>query len=84
MAGAEYHDAKMCTNKHFIRPVLFTFFRYSTPELKAFIKERLGTAVWEEGVEPYRNWLTAPPGNDAPNHIKLYWWILAFWGRLDR
>ena len=80
MAGAVYHNAKQCKNKHFVRPALFGFYQYGLPELKSFVKERLGGAVWEEGDEAYMGWLTAQPGNDVPNHIKLYWWILMFWG----
>lgn len=84
MAGAEHHEAKFCTQRHIIRPVLFTFFQHGTSELKNFVKENLGVSVWEDGMEAYTKWLTIPPGNDAPNHLKLYWWILMFWRRLPQ
>jgi len=84
MAGAEYHSAQECALRHYIRPVLFAFFQYGLPELKAFIKENLGIAVWEESVEAFQTWLTRPPGNEAPNPVKLYWWILMFWKRLPQ
>lgn len=79
MAGAEYHEAALCKLRQFIRPVLFAFFEYGLPELKSFVKENLGVSVWEEGIEAYKDWLIVPPGNNVPNHIKLYWWILMFW-----
>lgn len=82
MAGAQYHDADMCTHKHFIRPVLYAFYEYGLDNIKVFIKENLGVSVWEEGVEMYMNWLTVCPGNDAGNPIKLYWWMLKFWKRV--
>ena len=84
MSGAVYHAAIKCTQKHFIRPVLFAFYEYGMSDLKDFVKEHLGHAVWEDGVDAYRAWLTAPPGSDVPNHLKLYWWILKFWGQLSQ
>lgn len=85
MAGAEYHEAKQCTNKHFLRTILFAFFQYGLSDLKQFITEQLGVLLWgTEDLDAYVAWLTAQPGNDVPNHIKLYWWILMFWGRLPR
>lgn len=84
VAGAEYHPARDCRYPQFIRPVLFAFFKYADQELKDFVKLHLDVAVWEDGIEAYTNWLTSPPGNDAPNLVKLYWWILMFWGRLPR
>ena len=84
MAGAEYHDSGDCTTRHVIRPVLFAFFHHGPPELKAYLKEKLGVSVWENSIDTYRGWLEAPPGNKAPNHIILYWWILMFWNRLPQ
>ena len=55
---------------------------YADKELKDFVKTNLGVRVWEDGMEEYINWLMSPPGNDAPNLLKLYWWILMYWGRL--
>jgi hypothetical protein len=83
-AGAEYHAARDCRHPQFIRPVLFAFFKYGDRELKDFVKTNLDTGVWDDDMEAYRDWLTKPPGNDAPNLIKLYWWILMFWRRLPR
>ena len=84
MAGASYHTTTECTIRHFIRPVLFTFYEHGSPELKAFVEKNLGTCIWDKGMDEYINWLTVPPGNDVPNHLKLYWWILMFWNRLPR
>jgi hypothetical protein len=84
MAGAEYHAAADCQHRHFIRPVLFAFFAYGLPNLKVFIKDNMGIDVWEEGIEAFKAWLTKAPGSDAPNPVKLYWWILMFWERLPR
>jgi hypothetical protein len=84
MAGAEYHNARSCKHSHFIRPVLFAFYQYSDRELKDFVKTNLGIGVWEEDVDVYVDWLTSSPGNEAPNLVKLYWWILMFWKRLPR
>ena len=79
MAGASYHSTDKCTLRHFIRPVLFAFYQYGLEDLKRFIKKNLGNCTWDKGIEPYIDWLTAAPGNDVPNHLKLYWWILKFW-----
>jgi hypothetical protein len=84
IAGAEYHAARNCRHPQFIRPVLFAFFKYAEKEVKDFVKTHLGVGVWEDDMDAYIEWLTTPPGNDAPNLIKLYWWILMFWGRLPR
>jgi hypothetical protein len=84
MAGAEYHTARNCQHPHFIRPVLFAFFKYADRELKEFVKQNLGVGIWDQGMDEYVDWLTSMPGNDAPNLVKLYWWILMFWGRLPR
>ena len=46
MAGAEYHEAKQCTNKHFLRTILFAFFQYGLSDLKQFITEQLGVSLW--------------------------------------
>ena len=62
---------------------MFAFFECDLPDLKAFVKEHLEVAVWENGIEAFKTWVTAPPGNEAPNPVKLYWWILMFWGRLE-
>jgi len=81
MAGAQYHLASECTQRHFIRPVLFAFYRYGLADLKEFVEANLGVCVWDKDMEEYAKWLTVPPGNDVPNHLRLYWWILAFWRR---
>ena len=81
MAGAVYHVATKCENRHFIRPVLFAFYYYAMQELKEFVEKNLGCCEWDKGVEVYIKWLTVPPGNAVPNHIRLYWWILKFWNR---
>ena len=65
-----------------IRPVLFAFFAEGLQDLKDYVKKNLGVAPWEEGVDAYLGWLTVAPGNDAPNHLKLIWWILMFWDRI--
>jgi hypothetical protein len=83
-AGAEYHAARDCRHPHFIRPVLFAFFQYADQKLKDFVKINLGVCAWDNGMDAYREWLTSSPGNDASNLVKLYWWILMFWGRLPR
>jgi len=82
--GAVYHLANECTDRQFIRPVLFAFYEYGQPDLKAFVGENLGVCVWDKDIEVYITWLAAPSGNDIPNHLKLYWWILMFWRRLSR
>ena len=82
LPGADYHPAHECKHKHFIRPVLFTFFTHATADLKAFVKENLEVHPWEEGMEEYQEWLRASLKDDAPNPIKLYWWILKFWDRV--
>lgn len=83
MAGAIYHLARDCHLKHFIRPVLFAFYEYGMEDLKHFVEENLGECVWDKGVASYIAWLTAPPGNMVPNHLKLYWWIWKFWQRVS-
>lgn len=82
MAGAEYHENTECTNRYFVRTVLFGFYQYGQPDLKAFIKANLDDVVWEKGMADYLQWLVVPPGNDIPNHLKLYWWILKFYKRV--
>ena len=84
MAGADFHCARDCKHPHFVRPVVFAFFKYAEKNLKDYVKTNVGVEVWEEGMDAYIKWLTALPGNEAPNLIKLYWWILMFWGRLPR
>jgi hypothetical protein len=84
MPGADFHRSYNCKHPHFIRPVLFGFFQYAQRELKDFVKTNLGAPLWEDNLESYMEWLIAPPRNETPNHIKLYWWMLMFWGRLPR
>ena len=84
MPGADFYSIRNCRQPHFIRPVLFAFFKYAEKTLKDFVKTNLGVGGWADDVDAYIEWLTSPPGNDAPNHIKLYWWMLMFWGRLPR
>jgi len=82
MAGAQYHHIDECTLPHFIRPFLFAFYKEGPPEIKAFVKENLCVSVWEDDdIETFLKWMRVRPGDDAPNHIKLYWWVLKFWGR---
>ena len=83
MAGAEYHPAISCRYPQFIRPVLFAFFKYADRDLKDFVEKNLGVGAWNT-MDTYIEWLTSPPGNDAPNLVKLYWWILIFWNRLPQ
>lgn len=83
MVGADYHRASDCPTPHFIRPVLYVFYELALPKMKAFVKENLGVKVWEDGIDAYVTWLTKVLGKDVPNHIKLYWWISAYWGQLD-
>lgn len=83
MAGAEHHHARDCKHPHFLRPVLFAFFKHADRSLKDFVKSNLGDGVWDEDIHAYMDWLTRMPGNDAPNPVKVYWWILKFWGRLS-
>lgn len=82
MAGASYHTTIECTDRHIIRPVLFAFYEYGLADLKEFVEKNLGFCVWDKGIDAYIDWLTVPPGSNIPNHLKLYWWILMFWGRL--
>jgi hypothetical protein len=84
MPGAEYHNANECRHQHYIRPVAYTFFTHGTPRLKEFVKENLEVDAWERGIDAYIAWLAHQPGNNAPNPIKLYWWILKFWGALPQ
>jgi len=79
-----FHKPGECEHKHFIRPVLFAFCLYGLPDLKEFVKVNLGVSAWEEGLDSFKKWLGKSPGSEAPNHIKLYWWILMFRGRLPR
>jgi hypothetical protein len=83
MVGAQYHIASDCTTAHIICPVLFAVFNLELPKMKRFLKENMEVSIWEEGINAYKEWLVQVPGRDVPNHIKLYWWILTFWGRLD-
>ena len=82
MPGADFHRADKCKHKHFIRPVLFTFYTHGLPGLKAFVKKNLEAHPWEDGMEGYQEWLRAVPVDDAPNPIKLYWWILKYWDQI--
>lgn len=79
MVGAQYHDARKCTQQHFIRPALYAFYEHGLPEQKAFVERNLGICVWDKGFDQYINWLVVPPGDNIPNHLKLYWWMLMFW-----
>jgi hypothetical protein len=66
-----------------IRPVLYAFFDLELPEMKRFLKETMELSIWEKGIDAYKAWLVQAPGRDVPNPIKLYWWTLTFWSRLD-
>lgn len=52
------------------------------PNLKAYLKQNLEAHPWEDGVEAFQEWIRAIPEDDAPNPIKLYWWILKFWDQI--
>ena len=83
MAGADYHAAAQCPYPQFIRPVLFAVFKCGPTDLKAFLKDKLGDQSWDADIKEFERWLTKPPGNGIPNHLRMYWWILKFWGKLD-
>ena len=72
------------THRHSIRPVLFAFYEWGHAELKMFVEENPDICVWDKGLNEYMEWLRQLPGNDVPNHLKLYWWILIFWKRLPQ
>jgi len=82
LPGADYHTAWDCRHKHLIRPVLFTFFTHGAANLKTYVKDNLEAHPWEDGIEAYLEWLRTPPKDDAPNPVKLYWWILKYWDRI--
>jgi len=82
MAGADYHRSPECNLPHVIRPFLYALHHHGPPELKTYLKENIGDSSWANSENAYLEWLRKPPGNETPNHIKLYWWTLKFWGRL--
>lgn len=47
--------------------------------MKDFVGKYLDDKAWEGDMESYMRWLIAPPKDELPNHLKLYWWILKFW-----
>jgi len=81
MAGADFHSVKQCKHPHFIKPALFAFFTEGSEELKEFVADNLGVPLWQD-MEGFKTWLEAHPGTDAPNPVKLYWWLLKYWERL--
>ena len=82
MAGAEFHTVRNCQHQWFIKEALFSFFTDASDDLKGFVKGNLGVHPWEQGMEAFQAWLREHPGTDAPNPVKLYWWILKYWERL--
>lgn len=81
MFKPSHHSYVSCTRKHFIRPVLFAFFKHGDPQLKAFVKQNISACPFDKGMDEYARWLTAAPGDDVPNHLKLYWWISTYRNR---
>ena len=44
-----------------------------------FVKENIGAVLWENRMSTFQKWLVVLPGNEVPNLVKLYWWLLQFW-----
>lgn len=80
--GAKAHAANVCKTPHLIRPGLYAFW-YGAPEnLRRFIAENINER-WNS-VEEFTQWLTGvDASNELPNHILLFWWIIAFWEEDD-
>jgi hypothetical protein len=62
--------------------VIFTFFEHGRPELKAYLAGKVEVG-WNKGFPEYKKWVEKNPGSSISNFLKMYWWILVYFGRLD-